>query len=782
MIMKRRNNRVGGRVFNLSCVIIVLLLGASTSGVAQAQQPASKASQGAGGEAQAERTLEKRTADLEEEIRKATEEGDTEAVQRLTAALERLRKKEAPFRLPEVVATGRLIQEPARLADPVPQTGVSREEFEVRNNRRAGDIIQRLPGLYLAGPPGERKDIRLRGLDKEFTRTQVDGVQLPDGGEKREFQVNRIPSFMVERIRIIRNPTAEFESDGIAGRVDIQTRPIPTETTVEGRLGYGGSNGLDGDLLNAALGFGYRPTSWFGIVGAFDHLDTTFDRPKQKLFSTGKTEVEDDSERQVSPNLNLDLGFFYGPGEFHLKPLFLNLDKDKNKTRVVREPGKPATRDAEEEVFLQRTWGLGLRHRHTFAGGPIWETLAGFYLTEEDKDKDRLGFKESAGIFAIDKTTLESENKEDQTWNVSTSVAVPFHLGLRQEVKFGGALRFRDRFRDKRVQEIDKAGKLTDVTKPKDNLRLSEDYVAAFVQDTLWLTDRFSMLPGVRLEHVSLASRTGDGTRGSKSVTDANPSLHFLYRLRDDLSLRAAVSRAVNRPKFDELSPFEQEDGKTITIGNPDLDPARSWNVDLGGEFATPHLFLGVNLFYKRISDVIEEVDTGIDKKGKDVFQVQNVGDGWTRGIEFEQRLNLGLTGIDILRGFTLWTNETFLESEVQDATGRKRRFKDQPTFIANAGIDYTFDPWGTTLSLAWNYIGERKDFKPTGDVRTIEPSASLDVAVRQSVYKHLAFFLEADNVTGAQDIEREAVVNGTSSRREEGGGRTFLLGLQGRF
>lgn len=780
-LARRRKIRLHRRDGGVGCVAVALFLAALPGGLALAQPAPVETTREADSGPDAEQTLEKHRATLRDQIRKAREGGDPEAVTHLAAELEALEQRQS-LRLPEVVVDETAISERRRLADPVPQAETSREEFTIRNNRRAGDVLQRMPGLYLEGPPGERNDVRLRGLDKEFTRIQVDGVQLPGGGEKREFQVNRIPSFMLDRIRIIRNPTAEFESDGLAGRVDIHTRPIPVEPTVEGRLGAGGRGNLDGELLNAALGFGYRPSSWFGIMGAFDYLDNTFERPKQKLFSTGKTEVEDDSEDQVSKNFTLDLGLFYGPGELHLKPLLLDLDKDKQKTKIVREPGKAATKEEEEEVSSAHTWGLGLGHRHTFASGPTWETLVGYYLTEEDKDKDKLAFKESAGLFAIDKTTVESEQKEDRTWNVSTSVAVPFALGLRQEVKFGGAFRSRDRFRDKDALEIDKAGRRKDTTKPKDKYELSEDYFAAFIQNTIWLTDRFSVLPGVRLEHVTLDSRAGDGTHGSRSVTDTNPSIHLLYRLRDDLSLRAAASRAVNRPKFDELSPFEQDDGKKITIGNPDLDPAKSWNFDVGGEFATAQLFLAVNLFYKQISNVVEEVDTGVDKDGKDVFQVRNIGDGWTRGVEIEQRLDLGVTGLDVLGGVMLWANQTFLESEVRDKSGRKRRFKDQPRVIANAGIDYTLPSLGTTASIAWNHVDRRKDFKPEGGVRTIKPISTVDVAVHQRVYKNVALFFEAENLTDEKRIERERAADGTTSRKAEQAGRTFLLGLEWRF
>jgi TonB-dependent receptor len=381
-------------------------------------------------------------------------------------------------------------------------------------------------------------------------------------------------------------------------------------------------------------------------------------------------------------------------------------------------------------------------------------------------------------LFKNDKTTLEDENKEDQTWNLATSLRVPFEFGLKQELKLGGAFRHRDRFRDKEAEEVNSKGVRKQTSKPKDTYGLTEDYFAGFLQDMFWLTDRLSLLPGVRAEHVVLESNTGDGGRADKTITDLNPSFHTLYRVRDDLSLRAAFSKSVNRPKFDELSPFEQDDGNKITIGNPDLNPARSWNYDVGADYATAHLFLGLNLFHKDITGVIEEVDTGILKDGKPVFQVENVGKGWTRGIELEQRLDFGFLGVPALNGLQLWANETLLESQLQEADGDTRRFKQQPNFIANLGVDYTYAPTGTTVTAALNYVAERRDFKATGDVTSIDPSATLDLSARQQIYKGFSVFGEIGNVTDERRIETEDLVNDTTSRKTEVYGRTFLVGL----
>lgn len=689
----------------------------------------------------------------------------------------RLKKTTDPLKMPELLVEDDAgSPEQNRLNDPVLKTGITRDIFEKRNNRRAGDVIKRLPGVLMGGPPGENNDIELKGLDKEFTRVQVDGIQIPGGGEKREFQVNQIPSFMLGEISIIRNPTAEYESDGLAGRVDIKTRSIPDELKIEGRVGNGGRDELKDDLFNGNIGFGFKPVEWFGVMGTFDRQKNRFEKDKFKQFTTGKSEDEDEAERKIANDASLDMGFFYGSGEFHLKPVILDIDKDKKKTKINKEPGKDTKKDIESEDFLQQTRGISFTHKHVFSSGLKWDTRGGYFRTKEDKEKHKASFKDTKdnGAFVIDIVEPENEDKRDKTWNLSNALTFPFELGLKQELKFGGELRLRQRFREKRKFEI-KGTVITNKTTPKDNYRLTDDYVAGFIQDTVWLTPRLSIIPGVRVENVSLNSRSG-GATDSADMTDVNPSLHLLYKMKDDLSFHSAISRAVNRPKFDELAPYEQTEGSKIKVGNPDLDPAISWNVDMGAEYTTDNIFLGVNVFYKNMRDIIEEVDTGEDRSGKDIFKFQNVGNGWTRGLELEQRIGLGITGFEAFRNFTIWGNETFLKSEVRrDPPIRRKRFKDQPSIIANAGIDYTYNPWDTVFSVSWNYIGERRSYE-VDKIKTIERASTIDLAVRQNIYRNVSFFLEVENLSNER--KRESEIGKENSMKTEETGRTFLYGL----
>jgi outer membrane receptor protein involved in Fe transport len=231
------------------------------------------------------------------------------------------------------------------------------------------------------------------------------------------------------------------------------------------------------------------------------------------------------------------------------------------------------------------------------------------------------------------------------------------------------------------------------------------------------------------------------------------------------------------------MTPIELIRGQRIIRGNPQINPARSWNIDVGGEYVNPNFFFGVNLFYKRITQIVEEVDTGIDIGGRDVLEAKNVGNGWARGVELEQRVSLAPTGVSFLQTTSVWANQTFLESSLQSSTGEKRRFNKQPEYILNAGLDYRYAPLGTIFTIAWRYFPFVKEVQSNSAFKITNPVSIIDVAVRQAVYKNFSFFLEAGNLTNETKVEREINTAGNFSNRNlQQSGRTFLLGAEWYF
>jgi outer membrane receptor protein involved in Fe transport len=255
-----------------------------------------------------------------------------------------------------------------------------------------------------------------------------------------------------------------------------------------------------------------------------------------------------------------------------------------------------------------------------------------------------------------------------------------------------------------------------------------------------------------------------------------------LYRAGANLTLRAAVSRVLSRPKFDELAPYENISATKIVAGNPDLEPTRAWSYDAGVDYATRLVTISVNGFHKEIRGVIQEVGTGEWRTGREVFQVRNAGDGWTRGIELEQRFRLAPYLPRWAKPFSFWANQTVLQSELRDAAGLRRPFKEQPRWIANIGGDFNEERWGTTMSVMANFVSRRFDYKTNGDVSSFGGSTSLDVALYQRLRGRLRLFLEGNNLTGRDRVRDENLAAGGVQWRREAYGRTVLGGLQVSF
>lgn len=681
--------------------------------------------------------------------------------------------------------------EARRLASPEPFAGVTRAEFERRANRRAGDIVARLPGVFMGGPPGENKDARLRGLDKEFSRTQVDGWQLPDGGEKRELQLNRVPADLVQEVRVLRNPSPEFESDGMAGRLDLRLRPLPERAAVgEARVAGGGRSGTGESRWAASALFGGRPTPRFGALVSFTYLDDPTDKSKheEEFAPTGglrKVKAEAERNRTTARDFFGSFGWSLPHGELALRPLRLQIAEDRTKEKRERDLTRPAASDEAREFETERKTklgeGLALTYvqRWSAEGRAMDARVAWQRLREAKPGKFTEVWRERGGVFETDRLREEHERKGDRTVAADAKFTVPLDADGVHVLKVGWAVRARDRFRDKTaIERRAPAFAPMAATGPKDTYFLDEIYWAVFVQDIWRVTPGLTALYGARFERVDLSTRTRTEADVAARFDDFNPALQMAWRARPDTAVKFAVSRALNRPKFDELSPYEQDTPNRIVIGNPRLQPARAWKADWGVDFARRDAFWAANVFAKQIDGLIESVETGEVRDGKPVVQVLNVGDGWVRGVELEQRLGLKWTEVTALQGLTFWTNQTWLRSELTEAaTGRVRPFSGQPRFLANAGFDYELGRFYLTVSA--RHVGRRSADDASAETKVQRAENPVDAALHVQVARGLSAFVEANNLTSAGKEEITTRTDGTRIVKTERTGRAWFGGLR---
>lgn len=654
-----------------------------------------------------------------------------------------------------------------------PQVIIDRERFAAHpSGPRANDAIKRLPGVVVSGGIDEAKDIRIRGLDKEFSRVAVDGVQLPDSGEKRELQINRVPSFAVESLTLVRTPTADLEHDGIAGRLEIKTRDIPKVWTTETDAAVGRIDGV-GDFAGHFQALTGGRVGNVGLMVYGSVVEEPREKSKDKFNAAGlKTESEYETKPLSYKNFGGDLAWFYGEGELHLKPFVAMQTEDKEKTKDKFSNGAFNGAETEEEAADKNTYGLTLSNTHKVAPGALLESSVGYYETTEVKDKVKHVIKKD-GTENLSGLTLTEEDKTDAFWQAKLAYSQALDAAGDVRLKIGMDSRFRTR--DKGKHET--VNGVLSNAKGKDVYSLDETYLAPYVRSDIRFGDLL-VTPGLRYEQVYSESRDGSGNIGDFSIGDPLPSLSARYTLTRELYVRAGYARTVTRPKFDELTPFEQEDSNKITIGNPNLRPSYAHGVDAGFEYASPALFLGQNVFRRDITDLIESVTIGT-KNGKDVEQVQNTGDGWIQGLELEQRVNFGELGLTALNGLVVTANETFIQSEVQPTTpgAVARRFKDQPKFVGNLIVEYRLPVWQTLFGVAFNYTGELKQVASgAGDDKNAQ--LIVDAQITQPVAPGVSLYLSGQNLTGETLIKNKS--NGETE--VETSSRTFLVGMRSRF
>lgn len=121
-------------------------------------------------------------------------------------------------------------REPALLErwhSPLSKVIVTRDDIAQFSDRRASDILRRLPGVVMSSPGIKNRSARLRGLGVQYTQVLIDGERISGSGEKRQFELDRIPADMLERIEIIKSPSAEYSGDAVAGIVNILLRQAP---------------------------------------------------------------------------------------------------------------------------------------------------------------------------------------------------------------------------------------------------------------------------------------------------------------------------------------------------------------------------------------------------------------------------------------------------------------------------------------------------------------------------------------------------------------------------
>ncbi len=150
------------------------------------------------------------------------------------------------------------------------------------------EALQRLPGVAINREAGEGRRISLRGLGPDFTRVQLNGMEVlgnvdspqdsrGQGTRDRAFDFNIFAAELFNRVDVKKSYSADQTEGGLAGTVGLYTaRPLDYDGDKIAFSGSGGTNSLTKDFQPRFTGLVSKNWGDFGILvsAAYSHRQT----------------------------------------------------------------------------------------------------------------------------------------------------------------------------------------------------------------------------------------------------------------------------------------------------------------------------------------------------------------------------------------------------------------------------------------------------------------------------------------------------------------------------
>ena len=108
---------------------------------------------------------------------------------------------------------------------------MSAKAIELSPDITVANVIQRMSGVTVErNSSGEGQYAILRGMDKRYNYTLVNGVKIPSPDNKNRFvPLDIFPSEMLDRLEVTKSLTANMEGDGIGGAVNLVMKDAPAD-------------------------------------------------------------------------------------------------------------------------------------------------------------------------------------------------------------------------------------------------------------------------------------------------------------------------------------------------------------------------------------------------------------------------------------------------------------------------------------------------------------------------------------------------------------------------
>ena len=611
---------------------------------------------------------------------------------------------------------------------------IGREEIDKFGDANVGEVLRRLPGVTTPGAPGRGGPPRMRGLGNGFTQLLIDGQRIPPG-----FSLESLTPDQVERIEVLRAPTAETGAQAIAGTINIITREGYKRRLNDLRAGFSYENGKFTPGLNWTHNDSAGDLTYNISGGAFaprrqssGSSHTTVTDIDTGTLLEDRTSSTSTAEKRVGANLTGRLQWKLGEGgdQLSLNPTLFHTEAHSDgQFKLVRAPSaRPGTQLYDDGTtvgdsrFTNARLGLNWRQR---VGAVRMETngTGGSFSTVSDTLRTEYT-RSSGGVRLLSDHAAVRENSVNLSVKGSGTVGGDAGAGgaggggggehnLVSGVEIDASRRVETR------KTLQNGADL--LAGFDDSLQARAVRTAAYAQDEWNVNPNWALQGGLRWEGIDTRGDNG-AVSGERSSTNRSsvltPLFHTVWKPdpKKQDRIRLSLTRSYRPPSLGNLvaKPSINRDypvsaANTFTspdnAGNPNLKPELASGIDLAFErYLDGGGVLSANLFHRQISDLMRGV-TSLETVSwspvqRYVRRMRNIGDATTSGLELDGKFRLNQL-IEGSPGVELRANLSFYNSKVKDVPGPNNRLDQQAKATGNIGADYRLR--GIPLSLGGN-------------------------------------------------------------------------------
>ena len=645
-----------------------------------------------------------------------------------------------------------------RTDTPEPVLKYGTDYFQRFEPLTAGDALKRVPSVTFLSDVIESDAPRLRGLPPGYTQILINGERVPGSAADRSFFLDRIPAELISSVEIVRSSSARRTGDAVAGTLNIYLRDgyelnggyiragglHYDDKEIEPSLGlvWGGQVGPGRLLLGANLQGRHNPKQ----KKSLRYGDSPENNPDYAADDFDNREDQSDTRDGKDYSFNGTYQIDAGDTNFKLNGFYVKTDRTETERSfeyddpsAITGPvptGNLLSDNANVAKIDQENYSIDGKLTQQWAAGKT-SLRVGFAKFIEDRRETEyeIGFDVDEGDAPEFEGALTTNDIKDQEF----SVKLEHEIALNDSMKFVFGGFYQDKNRRTGIFEAesnDNGDAGFDWNQFQRNpTELAGMFEGAEADDggdnriKEKRRDAFALIEGdsgtlkweagLRYENtkVRVTDYTVDDSlrNQSKNYDIFLPSASFKLSLTQSDRIIGSVARTLRRPDFDLITPalFEEAQGDSDMLGNPQLGPEKAWGVDLGYEHRMGSGgIVGINFFYRKVTDLIEQTtlldpDTGVPLEGSEgegtfIFQPQNVGNGKVWGVEFDLSSDLAFIG---LPNTGIFGNLSLLDSEISDFAG-KRRFNDQSKYVYNFGFIQDFPQAGAAFGATYRKQG----------------------------------------------------------------------------